>query len=484
MGLPGVITLRTVEGPGLGSVHRFGERSVCIVGRDPECQVRLPDDPAHAQISRYHCLLDINPPEITVRDFGSLNGTFVNGQKIGQRAPNQSREAAQQVPYPQRPLTHGDRIMLGKTVFEVHVELPAAAAAPAVARGVSPAAHAAPAPATRKCPSCGAVQPAVGSAARWGEQLCDRCRERPGEILKDLLRKASADGADVRSIRGFAILKELGRGGMGAVYLARHEQSGEHVALKVMLPRVAAQEAARQMFLREVEVMLALQHPHVVTLRDVGCSAGIFFVTLEFCDGGSVDQYMQRQGGRLPVSEALRITLQALDGLAYAHALRTKVRTADGRTVEVNGLVHRDIKPGNLFLSGPGRVVKVADFGMAKAFDVAGLSGQTCTGSAAGTPVFMPRQQVLNFKYAKPDVDVWAIAASFYHMVTGVFPRDFVPGVDPWMNVLKNKPVPILQRLPSLPKPLAKVIDAALVDQPAIGIGSCDALKKALQPFA
>ena len=92
---------------------------------------------------------------------------------------------------------------------------------------------------------------------------------------------------------------------------------------------------------------------------------------------------------------------------------------------------------------------------LAKAFDVAGLSGQTRTGSAAGTPVFMPRQQVVNFKYAKPEVDVWAAAASFYFLVTGQFPREFAPGKDRWQMVLQSDAVPIRARNSAIPARLA-----------------------------
>jgi serine/threonine-protein kinase len=122
----------------------------------------------------------------------------------------------------------------------------------------------------------------------------------------------------------------------------------------------------------------------------------------------------------------------------------------------------------------------VGDFGLAKSFDLAGLSGMTATGTLLGTPVFTPRQQVINFKYAKPEVDVWALAASFYHMVTGAFPRDFPPGMDPWLAVLRTTPVPIRQRDPSIPKKLAEVIDHALIDDPAIPFKTASDLTRVL----
>ena len=78
-------------------------------------------------------------------------------------------------------------------------------------------------------------------------------------------------------------------------------------------------------------------------------------------------------------------------------------------------------------------VAKVGDYGLSKAFDLAGLSGQTCTGAVAGTPAFLPRQQVINFKYARPEVDVWAAAAFLYYLLTVRPPREFPPGMDPWL---------------------------------------------------
>src|SRR5262249_41686 len=158
-----------------------------------------------------------------------------------------------------------------------------------------------------------------------------------------------------------------------------------YVALKVMLPRIAADERAQQLFLREADNTKALRHPNVVQLYDAGCLGGTFFLTLEYCDGSSVDQLLLQRGEPLTVEDALPLVLQALEGLEYAHNV-----FGPGK-----GLVHRDLKPHNLFLANTGgaRITKVGDYGLAKAFDLAGLSGQTRTGAVYGTPFFMPRQQ-------------------------------------------------------------------------------------------
>jgi serine/threonine-protein kinase len=125
-------------------------------------------------------------------------------------------------------------------------------------------------------------------------------------------------------------------------------------------------------------------------------------------------------------------------------------------------------------------VAKISDYGLGKAFDTAGLSGHTRTGATAGKPWFMPRQQVINFKYAGAEVDVWAAAACLYNMLTGATPRDFPSGKDVWQAVLELEPVPIRRRDSSIPLRLAEVIDKALIDRPAILFKTAAELKKAL----
>ncbi|MET9921654.1 serine/threonine-protein kinase [Streptomyces sp. NPDC006435] len=257
---------------------------------------------------------------------------------------------------------------------------------------------------------------------------------------------------------------------MGAVYLARHESAGKEVALKVMLPKVAANAEARARFLREAELTGALRHPNIAALYDSGFADGMFCLTTEFCTGGSLDRLLRRRGGRLPVAEAVRFAVQVLEGLEHAHG---------------QGVVHRDLSPSNVLLhenADGSTTAKVRDFGIAKAFDGAGLSGPTRTGATAGKPHFMPRQQVVNFKKAPPAVDVWALAACLYQLLTGRAPRDFPRDKDPWQVVLQSPAVPIRRREPGLPAALAAVVDEALREQPEIGFRSAADLREALLP--
>ena len=100
--MPARVTLRVTEGKLRGDEFAFDGRATCLIGRAPDCRPRLPDDPAHRTISRHHCLLDINPPDVRVRDFGSLNGTYVNGEKIGGREPHQTPEEGARTTFPER----------------------------------------------------------------------------------------------------------------------------------------------------------------------------------------------------------------------------------------------------------------------------------------------------------------------------------------------------------------------------------------------
>ncbi len=472
------VTLTVTRGPLKGERYSFDERTTLIIGRGVDCYPRLPDDEFHRTISRNHCLLDINPPAIRIRDFGSLNGSRINGSKIGQRSEPKPGKDSTASPSSEYDLKDGDEIGIGGTVFKVSLETEIVNISDTDDDMAPDQAKTPVAPPL--CAGCGKRIEEAVIVVSDGDRLCDSCRADPLSLIKSMLSDPGENSKTL--ISGYSIIRKLGQGGMGMVYLAEEEDTGERVALKVMLPEVATENRARNMFMREVENTSALDHPNIVRLKGSGYRNGVFFFTMEYCDGGAVDHFMELNGGKLSVETALKITLQALDGLEYAHNAPVKVTLANGNVVESRGIVHRDIKPANIFLAGSGENMqaKIADVGLGKAFDMAGLSGQTRTGVAVGTPYFMPRQQLVNFKYAKPDVDVWGIAASLYNMLTGKAPRFFAKGKDPWQIVLQTSAVPIREREPDLPGKLADLIDTALVDQPDIKFKTAAELKKAL----
>lgn len=454
MGNTANVTLRVVAGSLEPRSLTVEERTTLILGRADDCMPRVPDDTAHRTVSRHQCLLDINPPEVRIRDFGSLNGTSLNGKSIGRRGPGETPEQAAKGTYPEHDLTDGDEFQLGPTVVRISIQRPAPDPAETAME-------------LRSCPSCGREL-----EEGQEERLCTTCADDPSAVVRNVLQLARTGQRELGMLSGYEVVRELGRGTMGAVYLARREVTGEQIALKLMLPQVAASTPARARFKREADLARSLCHPNIVNSYGAQIAAGAFCFSSEYCAGGNLGQLLERSGGSIPVQDAIRFMVQILNGLIHAHDA---------------GVVHRDLKPDNILLTadGTGRTVaKIGDFGLAKAFDQAGLSGLTWTGAKAGTPAYQPRQQVLNFRYAKPAVDVWAAAACLYRMLTGVYPREFPEGRDPFQVVLKNPAVPIRERDPRIPRELADMIDLALQDSPEIGIQDAAELLRRLSQSA
>jgi len=457
--MPAKVTLKIIKGdPALvGKEYVYEERTTCIVGRDKECQPKIPDEQAYRTISRHHCLLDINPPNIRVRDFGSLNGTHVNGVKIGQREEHQTAEEGAKLEFPEHDLKEGDEIQLCDTVFQVGIFKPI------------------------QCKKCALEIPEAQKQMCEripGIYICQRCHQAE-QAEKLRIQAGQAVHKKVCAKCGKDVSREIRPGYRGNYVCGECRKSNVEAFIKVMLnnamlPQIAANPKARESFEREVEVTKALRHPNIAQLCDYCFSNESYFLSLEYCDGGSVDKLMLARGGKLTVDEAISIILQVLNGLDYAHQAEVPVKLADGTYKNERGVVHRDMKPPNILLckSGSSFIAKVTDFGLGKAFDAAGLSGQTRTGTAAGSPCFMPRQQVINFKYSKPEVDVWGTAACLYNMLCGmlpngnpIVPRDYPRGSDPWKVTLNSKPIPIRKRNPAIPQRLAEVIDTALIDK-------------------
>ena len=490
--MSGQVILEVVGGSLRGKRFVFDEHDTFIFGRASDCHIQIPRQDATA--SRHHFILEAIPPDAAVRDLGSLNGTWVNGVKHGGREKGATPEQGAQREFSEVMLRHGDKIQVGETILAVTLELPAICCQ--CNRGISDSqrqycawiggaficvpckekliASANPAlkPEPVRCRKCGKdVAAEIGKGCR-GDYLCEACRKKaeadPAALLHDLLQKGGKHAAaQVPKVAGYEIEKRLGVGGFGAVYLARHKGNGARVAIKVLFSKVAVSEDAREKFLREINLMKELRHRHIVSLLDHGSVASAFYFVMELCEGGSVGDLMVRNSGKLPLSQAGAIMLQALEGLAHAHR---------------EGFVHRDLKPQNILLdrSAEGWTAKIADLGLAKNFQQAGFSGMTMTGHYCGTPYFMPREQVIHFKHVKPTSDVWSMGATFYNMLTGHTPLDFPRGRDPIEIILRGSIVPIRRRDRSIPKKVADIIDRALANNPKQRYQDAGAMNHAL----
>jgi serine/threonine-protein kinase len=211
----------------------------------------------------------------------------------------------------------------------------------------------------------------------------------------DSLKSALADR--------YTIERQIGAGGMATVYLAEDLKHRRKVAVKVLRPEFAESLGAER-FVREIEIAAKLSHPHILPLHDSGEANGVLYYVMPYVEGESLRQKLDREG-TLPVEEVIRLTDEIASALSYAHE---------------RGIVHRDVKPENIMLTG-GRVV-VADFGIARALQAAGGERLTATGIAVGTPAYMSPEQSMGLSQVDARSDVYALGCVVYEMVSGEAP--------------------------------------------------------------
>ena len=451
------IRLEIAKGPERGRVFVLAEPTTAIAGRNPDARFHFTEQDPY--ISRRHFLLELSPPKAYFRDLDVTNPSKINGLYV--------QEAE---------LADGDMIEVGYTRLKVALRTVADVdLQPKPVPLMPPVAPPRPAQIQPLPVACGCGQDLTARANRDGRArelrevvsyACERCLPKGDPLVG-------------QSVNDYSLLKTLGEGGMGTVYLAYHRPTARLVALKKM--KIADRQLGAR-FEREIRLLQRVIHPHVLRYLDSGQAAnsGQPYMVMEYAPLGSLDQVLIREKGSLSAAVAVNYLIQALHGLGQIHQA---------------GIVHRDLKPENLLLKQDhqgGTCVKIMDFGLAREFAKAGGSVLTRVGQAMGTLLYMPPEQIKDAHSVREPADLYSLGVTLYHLLTGQYPFHFPTPLDivqflvnhpgqfnspeaalkhmiavgklksPYLIVLEDEPIPIRQRKPDIPVELARIVDKAI----------------------
>jgi serine/threonine-protein kinase len=266
------------------------------------------------------------------------------------------------------------------------------------------------------------------------------------------------------TVPGYEILDELGRGGMGVVYLARQIRLNRLCALKMILAGDHASQLAAQRFQTEAETIARLRHTNIAQIYHIGDHDGLAFLEMEYIEGGSLERRLD--GTPWPARKAAELLAALAHGVRQAHE---------------TGIIHRDLKPGNILVEKDG-TPKIADFGLAKTLDV--QSGLTQSDSILGSPSYMaPEQAGGHAKEAGPLADIYALGAILYELLTGRPPFRAGSFLETLEQVKTTEPVSPSRLVPSLPRDIETICLKCLQKEPAKRYASAAALEDDLRRF-
>jgi tRNA A-37 threonylcarbamoyl transferase component Bud32 len=357
-----------------------------------------------------------------------------------------------------------------------------------------PAADVHPAPHELEAFTLGTLGDASHAAVESHLAGCAACQARaaeaPADALVELLRSAhrhaggdtavaaAADTAcdprpapevpaELAEHPRYRLLRPLGAGGMGTVWLAEHRVMGRRVALKVIRPEHLARPGAAERFRREAHAAARLQHPHIVAAHDAEQAGATHFLVMEYVEGVSLAEYLA-SAGLLPVAEACRLARDAALALQHAHE---------------RGMVHRDVKPHNLMLGPDGRV-KVLDFGLAAFAAGEGPDrGLTAANMVVGTPDYIAPEQAVDAHAADARSDVYSLGCTLYQLLTGRVP---FPGDSTLAKLDAHRghgPAPVRALRPEVPRGLAAVLAKMMAKRPQDRYTTAADAARALGPY-
>lgn len=265
-------------------------------------------------------------------------------------------------------------------------------------------------------------------------------------------------------LSGYKILKKIGSGGMGDVYLAEHEKLEKKVAIKSLHKNLATDTSFRGRFSQEAKTHSKLDHPNIVRLHDYKERKDGLFLIMEYVDGKQLDEHIKMVTGPIPEKELTNLFTQVLDAIGYAHE---------------EGLVHRDIKPSNIMIDKKGKI-KVLDFGIAKMQEEED-KGLTKTGVQVGTATFMSPEQV-NAKKVDKLSDIYSLGVTLFYMAVGKSPYSGDTNTFSIQTKIVSEPFPLASNVyPWVSKKLESMILKSTQKDKKDRYNSCEEFKKDLE---
>ena len=389
------------------------------VGRSSMADIQVRDP----KLSRKHCELRATPHGYIIRDLDSKNGVFLNGARVTEAR-----------------LRDGDRIQIGLTRLMFRCDEPSSGASTEIAP-------------PQLCAACGKIVPL---------DTLDAARKTDSRVY---CATCIADNALVgQAIGGYEIIQTIGCGSMGTVFKAEQLSMNRPVALKILRQELTTDAEAVQRFLREARAGGQLSHPNIVRIYDMNQAEGYHFISMEYVPGGDVGSLTDREGPLAP-ERVIDIATQTCRAIVHAHA---------------KGVIHRDIKPTNLLLGRDG-LIKVADLGLAKSLDAAGISSITTTGTTLGTLAYVAPEQLIDARTADVRADVYSLGATCYHLLAGQPPFTGTRMAKVAHAVRTKQPPPLRSFRTDLSPALDDAVTRAMAKDPAQRFQTAHDLLAALQ---
>jgi len=410
------IVLRVVAGPHLGQHWVFDRPTRLTVGREAPANIRLARETG---LSKSHCELHINPPQIHLVDLASTNGTLVNGIAVAEAM-----------------LGHGDDFGVGETVIQIAVE-------------------------TASSGSVRTPEPEMQTAQTLQERIAVLGNVADTQFFSATPPAEALSDKPPMSCGAYDLGEKIGEGGMASVYSARHRKTSQQVAIKLIRSAGPPSDKMLQLFAREASVLLRLTHPRIVRSIEFGVQDQQPFLVMEWIPVIDLVKLIDAMPPAQKVRMSCWVVSRVLQALDYAHS---------------QGIVHRDIKPGNIlaYREAHRLQVKLGDFGLAKCFEDAGFSAMTGEHSIRGTLAFMSPEQMRDARSVGPPSDIFAAGACLYRLITGNHPKLTAKGVECEQELLRERQVP---------DRLIQLIAKSMHSEPEKRFATAAAMEKLLQPY-